>query len=266
MTAPARTTRERWNMTVMVPLRICRHELRVLRTDPQVVGVLMVMPVVLTAFLKPTLRYELVATGYSGASGAELAVPGIAIMFGLFGWGFLGLAFFHEWIWSTWPRLVSSPNALWQIILGKALAPLLLACVQMTLLFGAGYLLFALDLHKPVIDLAVVAVCFSVCITFLGVALFTLCRSWEQMNAASNLGAVLLAGLGGALVPLATLPSWMRAIAPVTPTYWAMRGFESITLPGHSLRDAWLSSAVLLGFAAAGGALAARRLRIERPV
>jgi ABC-2 type transport system permease protein len=264
MTERAHSVRELWQMTVMVPLRICRHELRVLRTDPQVVGVLMVMPIALTAFLKPTLRYELSATGYPRASGAELAVPGIAIMFGLFGWGFLGLAFFREWMWSTWPRLLASPNAVWQIILGKALAPLLLACVQMTLLFGAGYLLFGLELQKSVADLVAVALCFSICVTFLGMALFTLCRSWEQMNAASNLGAVLLAGLGGALVPLATLPAWIQTIAPVTPTYWAMRGFEAITLPGRSLSDAWLSAVVLLGFAIAGGALAAKRLGTER--
>src|SRR5437868_9051419 len=60
----------------------------------------------------------------------------------------------------------------------------------------------------------------------------TLFRS--QLNAFSNLGAMVLAGVGGALAPTSALPSWARTLAPATPSYWAMRGFRQVILHPRS--------------------------------
>jgi ABC-2 type transport system permease protein len=84
-----------------------------------------------------------------------------------------------------------------------------------------------------------------------------------QLNAATNIGTMVFAGLGGAIAPLAVLPQWARTLAPVTPSYWAMRGFRSVTLSNGDLGSVALPVGVLLSFAAAFAILAGLRFRAE---
>ena len=58
----------------------------------------------------------------------------------------------------------------------------------------------------------------------------------------------MLAGIGGALTPFETLPGWAQTIAPVTPTYWAVKAFEKVILRGGSLSEVVTELAALAGF------------------
>jgi len=68
----------------------------------------------------------------------------------------------------------------------------------------------------------------------------------------SSDATVLIGAIGGALVPISFLSAWARAIAPATPTYWAMRGFRSVILttsgPNSVVLPAAILSAMSLGF------------------
>jgi ABC-2 type transport system permease protein len=72
------------------------------------------------------------------------------------------------------------------------------------------------------------------CCTVLALGMFitSICSTVKQLSAAGNLGAVLVAGFGGAIAPLSSLPEWMSCVAPFTPNYWAMRGFNTISWKG----------------------------------
>jgi ABC-2 type transport system permease protein len=72
-----------------------------------------------------------------------------------------------------------------------------------------------------------------------------------------------LALLGGAWVPVETMPGWAQAIAPFIPTYWAMEGFRDVILEGAGLSGVLLPAAVLAGFGAVFTGLAAWRFRFE---
>jgi len=95
-------------------------------------------------------------------------------------------------------------------------------------------------------------------------AITALVRRWETLNSVTNLGTVVMAGLGGAFMPLATLPDWIQAIAPAVPTYWAMRAFTDIILDGAGVTDIVLPTTVLLAFATGLAALTANRLRFDQ--
>jgi ABC-2 type transport system permease protein len=79
----------------------------------------------------------------------------------------------------------------------------------------------------------------------------------------ANLGGVALAGLGGALVPLSTLPGWAEAVAPGTPSYWAMRGFRAVILDGDGAGGVIVPILVLLAFGAVFAVVAAVRFRFD---
>jgi ABC-2 type transport system permease protein len=242
---------------------VARNELRILRRDPTFVIVMLVMPLVVMAFTKAAFRAALAAEGTTDANGAEQAVPGNAVLFGLFLVGNIGFTMFREHGWNTWERLRASWARPREVLAGKVAVPFATSLVQLTFLFTAGVLLLGLEIRSSVAGVVVVAAAFALALTGLGVALMSLCRSVMQLNAISNLFGVLLSGLGGALTPLSTLPGWARAIAPGTPSYWAMRGFRSAILPNGSFGDAAIAAAVLLGFAAAGAAIGLARFRVD---
>jgi ABC-2 type transport system permease protein len=242
---------------------IARHELRLLRSDPAFFIIFTTMPLMVMAFIKPAFRFALEAEGQVGVNGAEQAVPGVSVMFSLFLVGNVGFSFFREHGWGTWERLRASFASPAEVMAGKVVVPLLQAALQLVVLFGLGGILYGLKVRGSVVGLALVAATFCICLVSIGLALLAVCRSVMQLNALSNLGAMVLAGVGGALAPATALPGWARAMSPAVPSYWAMRGFRSVILDRGGIGDVLLPMVVLLGFAFVSVLIAARRFRFD---
>jgi ABC-2 type transport system permease protein len=131
------------------------------------------------------------------------------------------------------------------------------------LVFGATSM--NLHLHGEILAIAAVAFVYVCCAVAFGVALTAVLRTNQQLNALGFLGATLLGALGGALVPLATLPEWTRRIAPVTPQYWAMRATHDVIIDGKPAGAVVLPVIVLLAFTAGAVVIALRKLRFDEP-
>lgn len=244
-------------------LAISRFEFRILLTDPGTLVFIIFMPLLMMAFLKPVFRLALVSEGFTGANGSEHAVPGMAVMFGAFFTGFVGFSFLREHGWGTWERLRASPSRPIEIMVGKVIPSLAVSLLQLLGLFALGGPLFGLQVQGSLVALGVLSLALSVCLLAFGVAMTALSRTAQQLNAISSLGGMLFATLGGALVPLGVLPSWVRAMAPIMPTYWAMDGFRSVILEGTGLESVVIPCLALVSFTAVFGLVAAMKFRFE---
>jgi ABC-2 type transport system permease protein len=242
---------------------VIRHEVRVFARDPLPLMVLVVFPVITMAFLKPAFRPALVAAGHRGANGAEQVVPGQATLSAFFVVTLVAWSFFSEYGWGTWDRLRTSPVASLDIVVGKGLPRVAMGVLQLVVVFAAGVALFGLDIRGNTVALVPLAVVFPVCLVVLGVAVTALFRTAQQAQAFAIVGMVLFGAIGGALVPFSSLPGWARTIAPVTPTYWAMRGFRSVVLDGRSFGAVALPIAVLGGMTIVFMVVALFRLRFD---
>jgi ABC-2 type transport system permease protein len=242
---------------------IVGHELRLLTGDPLPIMVLVVFPLILMAFLKPTFALALAAHGYPGTNGAEQVVPGQAVINGFYIVGMTSFAFFAEYGWSTWDRLRASNATSPEIIVGKALPLLLVSAIQFVVIFAIAVPLFDLHSRGPFIALAPLIAAFATCLVMLGVMITALCRTIQQVSALAMGGLVLFGALGGALVPLEVLPGWARAFAPATPTYWVMRGFRSVILDGHGFAAIWLPCCILAGMSVTFAAVSLSRFRFS---
>jgi ABC-2 type transport system permease protein len=243
---------------------LARHEVRILLSDPMSFLSLTLMPLLMMAFFKPLARIA-IRTAHPGANGAEYTVPAMTTMFAFFLVAFVGFAFFAEHRWNTWERLRASQASNAEILVGKVEPAMALCLVQQVLLFGAGVAFFGLHLGGSLLGVFLVCVALSLCLTSFGILLAALLRTEQQLNALANLGAIVLAGVSGALVPLSLLPGWAHAIAPMAPQYWAMRGFEAVLLDGQGVSAVLLPVAVLSGIAAVAGGLALLRFRFDEP-
>jgi ABC-2 type transport system permease protein len=243
---------------------VARHDLRILRSDPAFLVIFTVMPLIFMAFNRRAIGAAL-AVEFPGAdlNGAAFVVPGGTVLFSSFLVGNLGFGIFREHGWGTWERLRSSPLTSIELMAGKSVVPILTISLQIAVLLGGGSLLFGLELQGSLLGYVLVAAALALMQVSLGFMLLSLCRSVIQLNALTNAGAMLLGGLGGALTPVEFLPGWLQAIAPFTPTYWAMEGFRAVTLEPGGLADVVGPIAMLLAFSAAFLAVAIRRFDVE---
>lgn len=242
---------------------VARKDLELLARDPVVPVLLVIMPIVVTSVIRRTLGHVLQSQGYVHATGAEQAVPGIALMFAIFMVAYGGQSFIREHIWATWPRLRAMPIRPIEIMVGKVLPILLVLCLQQILLFTAGAALFDLNVRGSIVALLVVDVLYVAWVLMLILATVTFCRTFQQVLAVSNLGAMVLGALGGALTSIAALPAWARAVSPATPTYWAMNGFNNVILRGQGFNSVLPAVAVLGGSALVIAILVSWRFRFS---
>ena len=240
-----------------------RHEMRMAMDDPGVLVFLFAMPLLMMAVMKPLFALSLQADGFGAASGAEQAVPGMAAMFSTFSASFAGFGFFREHGWGTWDRLRASSATTPDIMIGKLGPTLIIAIAQLLGLFAIGVLLLDLVISGSVFGLVLIILAFAFSMLAFGMAITSISRTSLQLNMYANLGGIVFAGIGGALVPTTVLPEWVQTIAQFTPTYWAMQGFLGVILEGHGLADIVVPLFLLLVFAAAFTAVAAFKFRFE---
>ncbi len=229
--------------------------------DPLPLLILVVFPLIMMSFLKPAFRLALVAAGYRHANGAEQVVPGQAVLNGFYIVGMTSFAFFSEYGWNTWERLRASQASSVEIVTGKAIPRVAASVVQFAVVFVIGIPLLQLHVRGPLVALIPVVCAFALCLVMLGVLVTALCHTLQQANAVAFGGLVLFGAIGGALVPINVLPTWARTIAPVTPTYWAMRGFRSIILTGSGPSSVLLPTGILLAMSATFCAISLARFR-----
>ncbi len=222
---------------------------------------MILLPVATMAFLKDTLSRTLESLGVQKGMGAAYVVPGMAVLFAFFLVASVGVVFFREHLDNTWDRLRAQARPK-EILIGKLLLPLLTFLYQQVAVFALGAGLYGLPVRPALFALALVMAAFVVCLTTLGFAIMAICRTQLQLDTANQ---VLLgsAGVAGALVPVATLPGWAQAVAPLTPGYWAMKGYLRVSSGIGGLQDVIAPVGVLLLFACVFGVTGKLRFRFE---
>lgn len=232
---------------------IAGTEWTLMLADPTPIIIVVAMPAVLLTFL---------ANGLVG--GPARSVPGLAALFGLFGLSSIGVAFFRDHGWNTWDRYRMSPASPWEIVVGKAVPLVGLLVAQQILLLVLGWLVFGMPMEGSVSAVVPIVIGVALIETAFGLLLVAACRTINQVMVFSNLGALLLAGVGGALAPLSELPSWARAIAPASPVYWVMKGY-TVALEDAGSANLVEAVAVLTVMTLVTAAVALRLYRFETP-
>lgn len=243
---------------------ITKLQLRILRNDPWFLVIMFGMPLVVMPLFQRTMGLSLVDSGFGSASGAEQVVPGQVVLFGFFVGGSVGFSLFREHGWRTWDRLRASAASSKSLLAGFAMPWIVIHVGYQLALFAAGGLALGLRFEggSP-FALLLIVLGYATCVISLILLVSSSFRTVNQVSAFQNVGAMAFGGLGGALVPLEQLPGWAQAIAPATPSYWAMRGHRSIFLESGGVRDVLLPFAVLMGASIVIALVAANRFRAD---
>ncbi|BFM15931.1 ABC transporter permease [Maricurvus nonylphenolicus] len=225
---------------------IVTQELRILRRDPAPFTVLFVMPALALLLFTPALGAVLREQGHASASGVELALPGMAVMFGSLGAAFLGFAIFREHQWQSWQRLLASPAPITSILLAKMVVPLLLVFGQQLVLLVLAVSVYDITLPSALGSYAITAFSFALNTTALGLLAAACCHSLQQMNAIIHISALLLAATCGAFIPLAQMPEWIQVLSVVTPSYWMVSVQTPVLLNAGELQQVLAANGLLV--------------------
>ena len=244
-------------------LAIARHDAVAMAREPAAFVTLLLTPALLMLFVKPLYRSVLAQSGDTAANGAELAVPAMTVMFAFFMVGIASEAIFREHGWRTWDRLRVSPLRDWELLLGKVLPSYLMVLVLFAILFGLGVGVVGFRVRGSVPGVLAILLVLAAVVVSLAMALCAVSASRRQAFAYERLLALVFAGLGGALVPVALLPDWLEVPARLTPTYWAMRGFGDVVLAGRGFPAVLPELAALGAFVLVFGGVAVSRFRMD---
>ena len=173
-----------------------------------------VVPLLAMALSKPLFSVYLQHQGFKGANGSEQVVPGFTILFTLYLPAFIAISFFREHGLHTWVRMRVTELRISEIVAAKLSVWAVIGIIQEAMLFLGGWLLLGLRVRGSVAGLSIVASLWILNMCALGIVLVAYCRTSNQVWGLGMTGSLVLAGLGGAIVPRAALPTWAAKISP----------------------------------------------------
>ncbi len=167
-------------------------------------------------------------------------------------WGLIGvtlafaLSIVQERTGGTYLRLRIAPVTRAQILAGKGLAGFISCIAVCIILLAIGRLIFDVRLlNIPM--LAVTIVCCGICFSGI-VMLISVIGRTEQAVAGAGWAIMLIqAMIGGGMIPLLAMPSWMLTISNFSTVKWSIYALEGAIWRGFSPADMVLPLGILLG-------------------
>lgn len=157
-----------------------------------------------------------------------------------------GIGLVSEKTHGTLVRLRMAPLSLGQILGGKALACLTAIVAVSILLLVIFVIIFGI---RPGSYLLLLLAIFSSGVCFVGIMMMLSVLGKTEASAGGVGWAALLAMamLGGGMIPLFLMPSWLRVFSGISPIKWAMLTIEGTVWRGFSVGMIAGYSALLLG-------------------
>lgn len=231
---------------------LARHNLLLRLRDPANLVTYMIMPVMLIWLTKPLLT-RLMPDG-----GTTQDVIGPLVFASTLALQIVGMSLLSERTWRTWDMLRATPANASELLIAKAIPVLAVLLLQQAVVIGYGVGVAGLSVTEPFLLLVALLV-WSVTLLAAGSLLATLVRSHTQLAMLTDIGAIVLSILGGALLPLGLMPSVARHVAPASPGYWAI-GMLKAAVRGD-VAGMLIPAAILGAIAVVTGTIACVRLR-----
>ncbi len=157
-------------------------------------------------------------------------------------------------------RALSTPAGVGAITIGLAGSWFVLALVQSLLIYLVGALAFDVNWGDP-FGSVVLLILFALVGSGAGVLVGALFPSEDQVNSIGPPLALILAALGGCMVPTEVFPDFLLTVSRLTPHHWALEGWKDLIFDRESLSGIGTEVAVLAGYALSLLGLASAALR-----
>lgn len=168
----------------------------------------------------------------------------------------LSVSFIKEREQGSLFRLQTMTVPAWVVLGGKALPFFVINLIQMASILVVSVHVLPLlggdrlELGNAPLALLLMGACASVAAIGFGIAVAMYARTTEQAASFSSATVMIMAAMGGILVPKAVMPAVMQDLAVLSPLAWGLDGFLDVFVRGGGVADVLPEGLALLAFSA----------------
>jgi ABC-2 type transport system permease protein len=215
--------------------------------------------------IAPLFAREEVGGARKGVGTIAYYAGAVMILFSLFAAMHGALTLLDERRTGIAERLLAGRAGMGPVVTGKFLFLMVQAGLQAAAIFATAQIVYAV----PVIDhlglWLTTTLAAGACAAGLALGLAAVCRTREQAQMLSTFVILILAAIGGSMIPRFLMPPWLQTAGWLTPHAWVIDAYQGLLWRDEGpegLYKAWIVLALIgaTGFALAQ--IAARRVRI----
>lgn len=165
----------------------------------------------------------------------------------------LGSSVVREKLNGSFVRLKTLPTNYLIALISKQLTYLLVTFIQALVIFSIGIWLFPLmglprlNIPTDIAGVIIVTLICGWCAVSYAIMIGVFAKTQEQANGIGAVSIVLMAAVGGLLVPSFAMPSSFQYLLKASPLHWCLQSYYGLFLEGGKLRDVILNILPLLG-------------------
>jgi len=150
-------------------------------------------------------------------------------------------------------RLKTLPASYLHALLSKQAVYMMVTTMQAAVVFAIGNKFFpyiglpVLHLPKDIWALLIVTLVCGYCAVSYAICVGVFANTSEQSNGFGAISILILAALGGLIVPSFAMPAHLQKVLQISPLHWALEAYYGLFLEGGKLRDIWLNILSLMG-------------------
>ena len=165
----------------------------------------------------------------------------------------LGGSVVREKLNGSFIRLKTLPTNYLLALVSKQITYLCITLLQVAAIFSIGIWLFPvmglpkLNLPADIIGVFIVSLICGWCAVSFAICLGVFAQTQEQSNGVGAVSIVLMAAIGGLLVPSFAMPQSFQFVMKLSPLHWCLEAYYGLFLEGGKLKDIMVSILPLLG-------------------
>jgi ABC-2 type transport system permease protein len=167
----------------------------------------------------------------------------------------------REKVSGSFIRLKTLPTNYAVGLLSKQITYLGVTIFQALVIFSLGLWFFpyinlpALNLPADIFGLFIVTLACGYCAVSYAICIGVFANTQEQANGFGAVSIVILAAIGGLMVPSFVMPGALKTISQLSPLHWCIQAYYGLFLEGAGLKDVMISIVPLVGITIAFQAL-----------
>lgn len=167
----------------------------------------------------------------------------------------LSNTFINEKNFGTFKRLKTMNVSSNTILFGKFIPYFIINEIQvlLILIFGVYFMPFfslaSLQIKGSLWLIFLVTTCISFAAICFGLLIANIAKTSEEATTLGGISNIILAALGGIMVPIFVMPKFMQVISEFSPFNWALNALLGVLIKGDELGDIWAYLAKLCFFA-----------------
>ncbi len=198
---------------------------------------------------------------WTGGNPYNQSSPGILVQFAIFGLVTSAQILVQERKSRTLQRLITTAMRPWEIVAGHMLAMFVIVFLQTAMLVVFGQWVLKVGYLREPLGTLLVAIALGLWVASMGLLIGVIAKEEQQVILYSMIAMFLFSALGGTWFPLEASGSAFSTIGRLTPSAWAMNGFQNILIRGLGLESVWMAVGILSAYALGFFFLAVWRFR-----